>query len=218
MLYKDFPVINKKRVNKKMICGVGINDSTYQPYVKCGDLNLICPIYAKWIAMIKRCYMATSLKYDPTYADCTVDERWHSFMAFREWILGQPEWEGLHLDKDLLVPGNKVYGPDTCLLVSIDVNNFLTFNQCTNSGLPIGVKKVRDRFLCQVKISDGSKVQWKSRSFETPEEAAGAYWTKKLEVAHKLASRQSNPVVAQAIIDHIEFYLRQHHDQNRISG
>ena len=36
------------------------------------------------------------------------------------------DWEGKFIDKDLLFPGNKVYGPDTCVFVTRQLNNLFT--------------------------------------------------------------------------------------------
>jgi len=32
------------------------------------------------------------------------------------------DWEGKHLDKDILIPGNKIYSPDRCIFVSSLIN------------------------------------------------------------------------------------------------
>lgn len=141
MLYKDFSIIQRDSFSTKLIFGIGINDADYkiQPYVD--GKQVTCPIYARWRSMIQRCYQAKFHIRQPTYADCIVDERWHSLMAFRAWVLAQPEWEGLQLDKDILFLDNRVYGPDTCILIPRELNTFLTNINKSSSGLPVGVAK-----------------------------------------------------------------------------
>lgn len=80
--------------------------------------------YQKWRNMLARCYDPDYQKENPSYAGCSVDHRWHSFQEFAKWFESQPQFQsrGIHLDKDIKYPGNKIYGPDTCLLVSAREN------------------------------------------------------------------------------------------------
>lgn len=79
-------------------------------------------LYDLWANMLKRCYT------DPTYSDCNVDPRWHSFRNFMNTVQDVPgyaEWcagKNVHLDKDIRVPGNRVYSRDTCMFVDAAVN------------------------------------------------------------------------------------------------
>ena len=110
--------------SKKLQYGVGINDADYVVSWRIDGQRFCCPFYDRWHGMLRRCYSAAWQSRHPAYIGCSVDKRWHSFVAFREWALSQPQWEGLHLDKDLLVPGNKVYSPETCLFIPQSVNKF----------------------------------------------------------------------------------------------
>ena len=207
-MYSNFPFLPVNSVSagkRTSVYGIGINDANYVVNPSVDGVKFTCPIYRMWVAMFKRCYSGSSLSLRPSYVGCTVDERWHSFMAFREWVLAQPEWEGLHLDKDLLVPGNKVYGPDTCLFVPLDVNQFLTFKQKKSFDLPIGVRPCNKKYIAKVCALNGK--MWSSPVCDTKEEAASVYWSKKLECAHTLASLQTDPRVAKAIVDNINLHI-----------
>lgn len=109
------------KAGKKLIYGVGINDSYYQVTDKSSGKEVRCPYYIQWKNMLARCYSPAYQKNNRTYIGCSVDPRWHSFMNFRAWMLGQ-EWEGNQLDKDIMYHGNKVYGPDTCMFVDRKTN------------------------------------------------------------------------------------------------
>lgn len=125
------------KLMKKLVYGVGINDADYAvnryemvegEYYKNGKKKCktiwSCPYYKRWAAMLHRCYSLKEIKRRPTYKDCTVCEEWLLFSNFREWMSSQ-DWEGKHLDKDLLVEGNKVYSPETCVFIDPTVNRFL---------------------------------------------------------------------------------------------
>ena len=81
-----------------------------------------------WSNMLKRCYCET----DPRGyfgKGITVAPRWHNFSLFvadLQHLAGYPEWASartpMNLDKDLLVPGNVVYSPDTCMFISEHMN------------------------------------------------------------------------------------------------
>ena len=188
---------------KKLLYSVGINDADYDLFWRIDGKRFYCPIYDRWHGMLRRCYSPAWQLRHPSYIGCTVDERWHSFMAFREWVLSQPEWEGLHLDKDLLSPGNKVYSPDTCLFVSQAVNKFLTFQKSTPTLYPPGIYTIPSgKYI--VKIGRGDGTQWHSRVVDDLDTAVAIYNAKKLEFAQHLGSIQTDPRVASALLKYFD--------------
>ena len=77
--------------------------------------------YRLWRGVLQRCYSENNLEKHPTYRGCSVVEEWHNFQNFAEWF-EENYIEGYHLDKDIKVKGNKVYGPSTCLFVTPKAN------------------------------------------------------------------------------------------------
>lgn len=122
------------------VCGLGINDADYVTSPKVNGKQVPCPVYNVWKGMFDRCYKVKPGLKNHRYRSCSVDERWHRFSSFRQWYLS---WEGdeLHIDKDILVRGNRIYGPETCLRVPLFVNNcFRSSKEGEHSdGLPMGV-------------------------------------------------------------------------------
>lgn len=97
--------------------------------------------YTAWSEMLKRCYCPYYQAKKPTYIGCTVADEWLNFQNFAAWYESQPlaKEEGVQLDKDLISPGNKVYGPESCALIPACVNSLL--NDCggARGKYPIGV-------------------------------------------------------------------------------
>lgn len=138
----------------KKVAGVGINDANYAitKYAMVdGKRKKIweCPIYRKWFNLLQRCYHVNSEgeSFFPNYVGHTVDPRWYKFSDFKAWVEAQVGWESMELDKDLLVPGNTVYGPDTCIFVPKVVNTFVTKLQKNKAGvgLPKGVSHSKSK-------------------------------------------------------------------------
>lgn len=77
-----------------------------------------------WVSMHNRCYSPKTQAKHPCYVGCSVHEDWHNFKEFESWML-QQDFQGKSLDKDILVFGNKVYGPDTCVFVTPALNALL---------------------------------------------------------------------------------------------
>ena len=133
--------MNNSRVSNRLIYGVGINDLVDDPdyvtWTKDSSSHVIwrCPFYTKWSSMLYRCY---GRKYPSSYTGCTVTEEWHYFSNFKKWMESR-SWEGKQLDKDILVPGNKVYGENFCLLVTRDLNTLLNTNEHIRGKYPLGV-------------------------------------------------------------------------------
>ena len=100
-------------------------------------------MYKVWSAMIRRCYSNTSeYLYHSYYQKCVVCEEWKNMQNFGDWYEDNYyECEGrLHLDKDILFPGNKTYSPSTCLLIPQSLNA-LFINHINKSGLPNGIDR-----------------------------------------------------------------------------
>jgi hypothetical protein len=121
----------------KIVYGVGyLGDGKY----KTGTSKAHTLAYAGWYEMIRRCYSKNKKKF-PTYSGiCTTCEEWHNYQNFAKWFDDNyiDTEERLHLDKDILIPGNKEYSPDKCLLVPQRIN-MLFLNKPNKRGLPNGI-------------------------------------------------------------------------------
>lgn len=196
---------DKPQRYKKSLYGIGINDAPYpvQLYEEVdGKIKQVfmCPYYQKWKSMFSRCY---SIKYQercPSYIGCAVAEEWHYFMTFRKWMVEQ-DWEGKHLDKDLLNKGNKIYSPDTCIFIDAKVNLFINDKLSSDRELPVGVVFQTQIKRYQAKCNDVFGKNRHLGCFGNPEEASIAYQQFKYEQAILLASMQTDPRVAQALLD-----------------
>lgn len=97
-----------------LLYGVGIDDSTDSADTESWSYNT-------WKRMLESCYDENSTRSRASYADCTVKKCWHRFSDFRGWF-DRNCIAGHQLDKDILVPGNRVYSPDTCCFVPQYIN------------------------------------------------------------------------------------------------
>lgn len=186
------------RAKKRPVFGVGVNDSTEEVHFLSSEgKKVMCPYYQTWAAMLRRCYSSKSHQERPNYLHCTVSPVWHSFTAFRDWMQ-QQVWQGMHLDKDLLVPGNTCYSPETCVFVSPQVNAFLLSRERDRGPWPIGVVKISNSasFMARISIEGKNK---HLGSFPTPEQAHQAWRAAKHQQALVLAAQQTDVRVAQAL-------------------
>lgn len=164
--------------NKRLMCGVGINDF----YGKKTDRS-----YNVWMHLIKRCY---SKNKKGAYKDCTVCDEWKLYSNFKKFYDDNCKNDTFHLDKDILVQGNKIYSPNTCLFVPEEVNETITSEWSDNKSLPVGVTMTKlGKF--RARCCDGSKngKQKHLGVFDTPEEAFEAYKEAKLNRLKKLAEK-----------------------------
>lgn len=187
---------------KKLVQGVGINDATYATCPAVNGVRVTCQFYSIWSAMLRRAYSKNYKNRNPTYEGVTVCEEWHRFSVFKAWMETQ-DWEGKQLDKDLLVPGNKIYSPDTCIFVSSQVNCFLNKQTSSRGEFPIGVyfNKKNKKFLAQCRILGYRARQEYLGLFDCPKEAHKAWLDRKRELAVELAALQSDGRVASAILN-----------------
>jgi len=191
-------------MTNKMVVGIGINDAGYgvTKYKSTGEFNLYgrekfkviwrCPYYAKWKSMLERCYSTKCLAKRPTYEGCSVCNKWLLFSNFRKWMEKQ-DWEGKHLDKDLLFEGNKIYSDTTCIFVHMEVNEFT--KECKNGRgkylLGCNWNIFNNRFISRCNnpfIKDGDERSNHIGYFDSETEAHLAWKKRKYQYACELAN------------------------------
>lgn len=112
--------------------------------------------YICWANMLKRCYCSVNHKVDKTYIDCEVCDDWHNFEIFEKWYTDNYysiEGERICLDKDILLKGNKLYSPKTCIFAPDRINKIIEKRQNLRGASPIGVHKKNNRYIAQININ-----------------------------------------------------------------
>ena len=155
------------------VFGVGIVGTKY-PISECG---VHTKEYRLWKHMLERCCSDTYKKKNPTYIGCEVSDNFKSYEYFYEWCHKQIGFgnEGWHLDKDLLVKGNKVYSEHTSVFLPKEINVALTKSTASRGEHLIGVywHKRNMAFVAMVNINKGT--QEHLGYFKTEIEAFNAY-------------------------------------------
>ena len=99
------------------------------------------PYYNIWISMIERCCCEDKRWKHPAYGGCSICDEWLCYQIFSDWCdkhYYDIKTERMHIDKDILVNGNRVYSPDTCCFVPQRIN--MIFMEKTNKwNLPSGI-------------------------------------------------------------------------------
>lgn len=145
----------------RKVRGVGINDAGYTVQIKrkINGKNVqvwICPYYRKWTDMFNRTHSRKYQDVQPTYRGTSIDEEWFLFSKFKSWMETQ-NWQGLELDKDILIEGNKVYSASTCVFVPKYINNL--FLSAKRGEYPLGVyrEKISGKFRASVRTREGKQ-------------------------------------------------------------
>lgn len=175
-----------------LVYGVGINDADYPVYKTAkvnGKRKIIwqCPAHKAWSNMFRRAYDELyKVKY-PTYVGVSVGVAWHKFSGFKSWWDSQVHSEGLNLDKDMKVLGNKVYSAETCMLVPDQVNALFTDRGNARGELPLGVtyRVHTGKYMAQIQLGLG-KGHKNLGSFLTPQEAHKSWQLAKIKVAEEV--------------------------------
>lgn len=98
------------------------------------------PAYHCWKHMIVRCYSKNYHSTRETYSDCSVADSWKNFTVFEKWY-NENHIDGYHLDKDLLVQGNRVYSEETCCFIPSWVNSLIVEKSKIVEGCEAGVTR-----------------------------------------------------------------------------
>ena len=182
----NYPATATSIAGRKPRYGVGENDAHYATQPIVNDKQIVDPAYQAWADMLKRAYDTKCHAAHPTYSDVTVCKEWHSFSAFRAWWLDNHR-EDWHLDKDLLLVGNREYGPDACVYVPRWLNNLTTDSGALRGELPIGVSFCKQTG--KYKSRCNNPITGKRRNlgrFNAPESAYESWLTYKLQLADQL--------------------------------
>ena len=193
----------------KLVWGVGVNDLGYKIHVreevtKNGGKRtqktvFLCPYYEAWRSMLRRCYSKKLLESYPSYIGTSVCSEWLYATAFKKWM-EQQDWHGKCLDKDIIVPGSKLYSPETCAFVLNATNSFVTARDASRGDYPIGVSlfKRTGEYRAQCKNLFTGKVEHLGY-FSTPEEAHEGWRKRKNELAQLVAATEADPRIVEAL-------------------
>lgn len=215
-----------------LVKGWGINDTEISgpsSLRRKGEKRYFYPDYAMWYGMMVRCLCPKFKEDNPTCADSSCSALWQKRSEFQKWYFSNQHFYAndgskLYLDKDILVPGNKEYGPLVCCLVPAYMNTLLNDGLAKRSNLPLWVTKEGRSESC-LKMFRGA-FQWFGKKvscgmYETSEEAhfaALAVKADKIQQTVELIYAQElgyNPAVAAAMMSRVEM-LRQFYDQKII--
>lgn len=131
--------------------------------------------YKAWKAMMMRCYCEKALSRRTRYDGCYVCDEWLDFQVFSEWYVNHEHYDiDYSLDKDLLVPGNKVYSPSTCSLVPKELNSILSDRKSDRGAYPVGVVFDKERNCFSAQVSEKGTVRSLGR-YTSVEDAFAAY-------------------------------------------
>lgn len=186
-------------MSKKIVCGIGINDADYVVMPSVNGQQVKCSFYRAWKSMLERCYSESCQKKHPTYYGCVVCKEWLTFSNFKSWMETQ-DWKEKELDKDILIPGNKIYSPEACVFVDSITNTFVTKCDASRGEWPIGVcfhKRVKK--FASVCGNPFLKKQEYLGYFGRPELAHLAWKSRKHELSCQLADLQTDERVASAL-------------------
>ena len=187
---------------KKLVCGVGINDADYAVTATVDGRRVTCEFYRAWHSMLSRCYSEKIQTRKPTYIGCQVCDEWLVFSNFKNWMELQ-DYEGNQLDKDILIYGNKVYSPNSCVFVSRQVNTLLNDRGAARGRYKQGVcfKKETGRFIAKCHFGTGIKRYLGCH--DTENEAYAAYVKFKAAHIREVADTQE-PKVKAGLYRHAE--------------
>ena len=172
--YNSFKKGEIKCPYEPRIYGVGcLGEGKY----KMSENSKITDEYNIWHHMLRRCYDPKFQEKEPTYKGCTVESHLLNFQHMGEWLdknYYEIPGEKMHLDKDILCKGNKVYSRDTCIFVPQRINNLFTKRDNGRGKNPIGVSDLPSGNY-QVDCNNGYGKKIYLGAYTTKEEAFQVY-------------------------------------------
>lgn len=183
-IYANFKSGGIKNPYDRCIFGIG--------YLGEGDAQQKTQVGYCWRGMLERCYCDRMKKIHPAYYGIsTVCEKWLNFQVFAKWYnenVYQVGTERMHLDKDILFEGNKIYSPDTCLIVPQSINEIFhsSGKKKKDADLPYTIiRAARGRFA----------VSYRGKAlgvYDTVEEASNVYLKSKRDYIRQKVESMKN--------------------------
>lgn len=179
---------------RKTVCEVGyLGVGKYKVRENVKRTNEHC----KWHSMMSRCY-GKNINKMQSYKDCSVIEEWHNFQNFAKWHeenYYSIDGELMHLDKDILVKNNNVYGSNTCIYVPERINGLFVKQKKLRGDNPIGVHygKRDKKYGARCRISETN--EYKSLGcYRNKIDAFNAYKSFKENLIKEVAERYKNKI------------------------
>ena len=180
MQYSAFKKGKIKCPYDKSIYGVGyLGEGSYKTIENSKQTR----VYSTWHNMLTRCYSEKEHERHPTYIGCETSEEFLNFQNFGFWDSEnyyEIEGEQMHLDKDILCKGNKIYSPDVCIYVPQTINVLFTKRQNDRGDNPIGVSyhkrdEVYEVYCCLINPKTGKSKSKYLGYYETQEKGFEVY-------------------------------------------
>ena len=168
---------------KGVVFGCGVNDLV-------GVVLTSTKEYKLWSSILRRSYSSVYHKNKPKYKDVSVSDSWLLFSNFYKDIKEIPNYhksieEDWHLDKDILVKGNRIYSKETVCFVPNEINSlFIRANKVKNKA--IGVYKLGNKYTSKFQIR-GKTIEL--GIFETEDAAFLAYKNAKEDYIKSVANK-----------------------------
>ena len=149
------------------------------------------PCHRAWYNMLKRSYREAYHSEEPAYSKCSVCEEWLDYQNFAEWYqenIYTVKGECVCIDKDLLIKGNKIYSPTTCVFLPETLNKLLIGTSVSKGEYPVGVSyhKHNNKFVSYISTPTGRRFLG---YFDTPDKAATVYKTEKESLIRSMADK-----------------------------
>lgn len=181
--YKNFKKGNVKNPFHLSLYGIGyLGQGEYKVSIK----RKVTKAYTTWRHMLMRCYDPYYINKKPTYINCYVCEEWHNFQNFAKWFYEnyyECNDEMMCLDKDILIKGNRIYSPKTCIFVPKKINSLFIKRDNARGKYLIGVSwhKQKNKFSAGCNILDENNEQKRIHLGDYDNEFQAFYYYKKFK-------------------------------------
>lgn len=166
--------------------------------------------YTHWSGMMTRCYYGGYHERFPTYKDCSVDHQWHNFQEFAEWCQWQVGFDNKKsvLDKDIVLQGNKVYSPETCVFLPPELNGLIVSPKRKGKTTPSGISFQASSMKYIVSCAIDGKNKNLGR-YKCPEEAFVVYKEFKESLVREKAEEYKDKIDIRAYTAMLNFKVQE---------